>query len=110
MRKLEQAKSRDQPIASPIVYGTQDLTALFSGVGSTHNLVANEATDMIYGVGGQQGPNSRNSSCAAGLFMIDVSDPANPVSPGCVPDDGYVHDAQCVSCSGTCFPLAHKKY
>ena len=32
--------------------------------------------------------------------MVDVSDPAAPFSPGCVPNDGYVHDAQCVIYTG----------
>lgn len=32
--------------------------------------------------------------------MVDVSDPANPTSPGCAGQDGYVHDAQCVTYSG----------
>lgn len=32
--------------------------------------------------------------------MLDVSNPAKPVSPGCVSQDGYVHDAQCVVYNG----------
>ncbi|KAL2045885.1 hypothetical protein ABVK25_011988 [Lepraria finkii] len=32
--------------------------------------------------------------------MVNVSDPANPFSPGCVGIDGYVHDAQCVIYKG----------
>lgn len=50
---------------------------------------------MIYAVG-----TSRNLPCQGGLFMVDVSNPANPVSPGCVSQDGYVHDAQCVVYNG----------
>lgn len=34
------------------------------------------------------------------MFMVDVSDPANPTSPGCAGQDGYVHDAQCVIYTG----------
>ncbi|KAF4463652.1 choice-of-anchor B domain [Fusarium albosuccineum] len=77
-----------------------DLTALFTGFGSSHNIVAHEEVNMIYAVGGRTGPNSRNTTCAGGMFMVDVSDPANPTSPGCVPQDGYVHDAQCVIYKG----------
>lgn len=87
--------------ASPIVYdNAKDLTAHFAGFGSSHNIVAHEDTNMIYAVGGRTGPNSRNTSCAGGLFMVDVSDPANPSSPGCVGQAGYVHDAQCVIYAG----------
>lgn len=50
---------------------------------------------MIYAVG-----TARNSACKGGLFMLDVFNPANPVSPGCVSQDGYVHDAQCVVYDG----------
>lgn len=50
---------------------------------------------MVYAVG-----TSRSSSCKGGLFMLDVSNPANPTSPGCVSQDGYVHDAQCVVYNG----------
>ena len=32
--------------------------------------------------------------------MVDVSDPANPTYVGCFGDDGYVHDAQCVTYAG----------
>ncbi|GMF72688.1 unnamed protein product [Aspergillus oryzae] len=63
------------------------LTAWYSGFGSSHNIVAHEETNMIFAVG-----TARNLSCAGGLWMIDVSDPANPTSPGCVSEDGYVHD------------------
>lgn len=44
---------------------------------------------MIYAVG-----TARNLSCAGGLWMVDVSDPANPTSPGCANEDGYVHDGR----------------
>jgi choice-of-anchor B domain-containing protein len=78
----------------------RDLTALFTGFGASHNIVAHEEANMIYAVGGRSGANARNTTCAGGMFMVDVSDPANPVSPGCIPQDGYVHDAQCVVYTG----------
>ncbi|ORY18877.1 hypothetical protein BCR34DRAFT_296828 [Clohesyomyces aquaticus] len=74
-----------------------DLTAWFKGFGSSHNIVAHEATDMIYAVGTSK---KELPACAGGLFMVDVSNPAKPTSPGCVGQDGYVHDAQCVIYSG----------
>ncbi|KAK3316898.1 hypothetical protein B0H66DRAFT_592991 [Apodospora peruviana] len=79
---------------------TKDLTAHFTGIGASHNLVAHEEANMIYAVGGRSGPNARNTTCAGGMFMVDVSDPAKPFSPGCVSQDGYVHDAQCVIYTG----------
>ncbi|KAK5943803.1 hypothetical protein PMZ80_003084 [Knufia obscura] len=85
----------------PVLYSIDsDLTAWYSGFGASHNLVAHESTNMIYAVGGRSGANARNTTCAGGMFMVDVSDPANPTSPGCVSQDGYVHDAQCVIYTG----------
>ncbi|KAL2266740.1 hypothetical protein VTJ83DRAFT_6092 [Remersonia thermophila] len=78
----------------------KDLTAHYAGFGASHNIVAHEETNMIYAVGGRSGANARNTTCAGGLFMVDVSDPANPKSPGCVGIGGYVHDAQCVIYQG----------
>ncbi|KAG7005837.1 hypothetical protein G7Y79_00017g042190 [Physcia stellaris] len=72
-----------------------DLTAWYQGFGSSHNIVAHEEKNMIYAVG-----TARNSACKGGLFMVDVSNPAKPVSPGCASQDGYVHDAQCVVYNG----------
>lgn len=72
-----------------------DLIAHFTGFGSSHNIVSNEATKTIYVVG-----TSRSSACKGGLFIVDASDPSNPTSPGCASADGYVHDAQCVIYTG----------
>ncbi|KAF2458028.1 hypothetical protein BDY21DRAFT_285195 [Lineolata rhizophorae] len=91
MRKLLNISSFEKPKA----FALRDLTAHFSEFGNSHNIVSHEETNMIYAVG-----TNRNGPCAGGLFMVDVSDPANPVSPGCASDDGYVHDAQCVIYSG----------
>ncbi|KAL2868940.1 uncharacterized protein BJX67DRAFT_370961 [Aspergillus lucknowensis] len=85
----------------PVVYSPKDdLTAWYDGFGSSHNIVAHEETNTIYAVGTQ-----RNLTCAGGLWIVDVSDPANPTSPGCANEDGYVHDAQCVIYKGP-----HEKY
>lgn len=81
----------------PVIFqNDRDLTAWYDGFGASHNIVAHPEVDMIYAVGGRSGPNSRNTTCAGGLFMVDVSDPSNPTSPGCIGLDGYVHDAECV--------------
>ncbi|KAK3181525.1 hypothetical protein K4F52_007235 [Lecanicillium sp. MT-2017a] len=73
----------------------KDLTAHFSGFGSSHNIVANEATNTIFAVG-----TSRKGKCAGGAWMVDVSDPRNPVDTGCIAEDGYTHDAQCLMYNG----------
>lgn len=77
--------------ASPVVFPLSALTAHFAGFGSSHNVVANEETQMIYVVGTET-----TLPCRGGLWMIDVSNPARPQDYGCVSSDGYVHDAQCV--------------
>ncbi|KAL4900868.1 hypothetical protein BDW74DRAFT_188068 [Aspergillus multicolor] len=82
--------------SKPTVFSTtEDLTAWYDGFGSSHNIVAHEETNTIFAVG-----TSRDLDCAGGLWMVDVSDPANPFSPGCASEDGYVHDAQCVIYKG----------
>ncbi|EGS22392.1 uncharacterized protein CTHT_0019230 [Thermochaetoides thermophila DSM 1495] len=110
LRKLEairpQAKSfwwdflglfTPKPQFTPKVFNkTTDITAHFAGFGASHNIVAHPERNMIYAVGGRSGANARDTPCKGGMFMVDVSDPTNPTSPGCVPQDGYVHDAQCV--------------
>ena len=102
LRKLEDVKPWWNPwFFKPKVFSKEkDLTALYMGFGASHNLVAHEETKMIYAVGGRSGANGRNTTCAGGFFMVDVSNPAKPVSPGCAGQDGYVHDAQCVIYKG----------
>jgi len=70
---------------------SSDLTAHFKGFGNSHNIVAHAEKNMIYAVG-----TGTSAGCKGGLFMIDVSNPASPKSPGCLSAGGYVHDAQCV--------------
>lgn len=47
---------------------------------------------MIYAVG-----TSRDLPCKGGLYMLNVTDPSNPVSPGCASEDAYVHDGKMIS-------------
>lgn len=44
---------------------------------------------MIYAVG-----TARDLPCKGGLYMLNVTDPSNPVSPGCASEDAYVHDGK----------------
>ncbi|KAJ3934149.1 MAG: hypothetical protein NXY57DRAFT_890763 [Lentinula lateritia] len=75
-----------------------DLTALFDElpIGRSHNIVSHNSKPLIAAVGSMP----RNDSCAAGLIFIDVSDPENPKGVGCASEDGYVHDAQCLTYHG----------
>jgi len=68
-------------------------TAWYGQFGNCHNLAINEETGFAYGVG--------TSTCGGGgLHMIDIRQPTAPVYAGCFPDDGYVHDTQCVIYDG----------
>lgn len=93
------AKLLDIDVAAtgPVTFSSDvggDLTGHFDGlpVGRTHNVAVNEELAYAVAVGAQP----RSSACASGLIFIDLSDPANPTSPGCASGDGYVHDAQCL--------------
>ncbi|KAF1952703.1 hypothetical protein CC80DRAFT_479075 [Byssothecium circinans] len=80
---------------NPVVFDTsKDLTSLFKDLpdGRSHNVVVNEEKGYAVAVGARP----RNSTCASGLIFINLDDPAKPYSPGCSPQDGYVHDAQCI--------------
>lgn len=76
-------------VTSPITFSH---SAHFDGFGSSHNVVSNEESDFVYGVG--------SNTCSGGLHMINMSDPLNPADAGCFSEDGYTHDAQCVIYSG----------
>ncbi|KAJ7124474.1 hypothetical protein C8R44DRAFT_783557 [Mycena epipterygia] len=75
-----------------------DLTAHYDGlpVGSSHNIVSHAAKNLIVAVGA----NPRLGVCGAGLIFVDIADPANPKRVGCAGEDGYVHDAQCLTYVG----------
>jgi choice-of-anchor B domain-containing protein len=61
-------------------------------IGRSHNVVVNEEKNYAVAVGAAP----RNSSCAGGLIFINMDNPSKPYSTGCAPQDGYVHDAQCI--------------
>jgi choice-of-anchor B domain-containing protein len=65
-------------------------------IGRTHNVVVDWDNEYILAVGAQP----RNQTCKAGLQYIDLANPGKPTSPGCASQDGYVHDAQCVTYNG----------
>jgi len=96
---FDMKKLLDLSPSSPKTFDPKtDITSLFKGLpkGKTHNVVTNEAANMVYSVGAEP----RNGACKAGLIFIDMKDPANPTSPGCAAAEGYVHDAQCTVYKG----------
>ncbi|GAA1407969.1 hypothetical protein GCM10009662_42390 [Catellatospora coxensis] len=62
--------------------------ARYTGFGNSHTLSVNEQTGFIYAVG--------TNTCSGGVHMVNVSNPKVPVNAGCVSNDGYVHENQCV--------------
>lgn len=65
---------------------------VYDGFGSAHNVLINEQTGFLYAVG--------TLTCEGGLHMVDLSLPRHPQFAGCVDENGYVHDAQCVIYKG----------
>jgi choice-of-anchor B domain-containing protein len=65
-------------------------------IGASHNVVSNPEGQYAVAVGSRP----RNDSCRAGLIFIDMKDPTKPTRIGCNGEDGYVHDAQCLTYRG----------
>lgn len=76
---------------APVTF-TED--AHYNGFSRAHTLAINESTGFAYAAG------VRGSSCVAGLHIIDVRNPKVPVYAGCVNQDGYTHETQCVTYRG----------
>jgi choice-of-anchor B domain-containing protein len=57
-------------------------------LGNTHNLSINEETGYAYLVG--------SNTCNSGSHIVDIRAPQSPTFAGCVAEDGYTHDNQCV--------------
>ena len=72
-------------------------TARYTGIGSAHNIVINEATGFAYAVGSR---GASESGCSGGLHIVNIQTPAEPEFEGCFSNDGYTHDAQCVIYDG----------
>ena len=66
-----------------------DPTRLVTGDNS-HNIAINEESGFLYAVG--------TSTCGGGgPHVVNIQDPASPEFAGCVSEDGYTHDTQCVN-------------
>jgi choice-of-anchor B domain-containing protein len=78
-------------VASPPVTFTE--TTHYSGFGRGHTIAVNEATGFLYVAGSKD-------TCSGGLHMVNVQNPASPTFAGCVANDGYTHETQCVTYRG----------
>lgn len=82
--------TRLRNVTSPPVIFTTD--ALYTGIGSAHNIAINEDTGYAYAIG--------TSSFGGGPHFINIQDPVNPVAAGGYAVDGYSHDAHVVTYNG----------
>jgi len=84
--------------ATPVTF-TED--AHYSGFRRAHTIAVNEATGFVY-VAGVRLVNAGDTSttCGGGLHIVDVRNPRQPLFAGCVAQDGYTHETQCVTYHG----------
>ncbi|HET9142465.1 choice-of-anchor B family protein [Actinophytocola sp.] len=83
MQVFDLTRLRD--VSTPQTF-TED--AHYAGFGPAHNLAINEATGFAYAVG--------SNTCSGGPHMVNIQSPKSPTGAGCVSQDGYTHDTQCV--------------
>ena len=55
---------------------------------SDRQLAVQEETGFVYAIGSQ--------TCLGGPHIVDIREPESPAFVGCVDQDGYTHDAECV--------------
>ncbi|MDZ4821892.1 MAG: choice-of-anchor B family protein [Flavobacteriales bacterium] len=79
----------DAVVNPPVVF---DETTHYAGFGHCHTIDINEATGYAYCNG--------TYYYNGGLFIVDISDPLNPVIAGSFEDDGYTHDCHAVLYDG----------
>ncbi|GGI56125.1 hypothetical protein GCM10011444_04340 [Winogradskyella haliclonae] len=72
---------------------TFTVDALYTGVGSCHNIVINESEAVAYLVG-------CTGTNGGGPIFVDISNPMNPTFLGDYTAGGYSHDAQVVTYTG----------
>ena len=80
-----------------------EATALYTDVGSVHNVAINEQTGFAYLVGSS----GSGETCGGGSHIVDINNPVNPVFAGCFAhpntgrsNTGNSHDTQCVTYHG----------
>jgi choice-of-anchor B domain-containing protein len=68
-------------------------TTHYGGFSRGHTIAVNEDTGFVYVAGSRD-------TCAGGLHMVNVQNPINPTFAGCVAEDGYTHETECVTYHG----------
>jgi choice-of-anchor B domain-containing protein len=81
--------TRLRGVTSPRTWSSDAHYALF---GNSHNLAINEDSGFLYAIG--------TSTCQGGPHVVDIRSPKSPKPAGCVFEDGYTHDTQCVNYDG----------
>jgi choice-of-anchor B domain-containing protein len=90
-------------VQSPPVTFTED--AHYNNFTSAHTINVDEETGFLYVAGSKPNPNRTpnvdtcpgvSATKGGGLHMIDVRNPEAPAFAGCVNEDGYVHETECV--------------
>jgi choice-of-anchor B domain-containing protein len=81
--------TRLRTVTTPQTF-TED--AHYNKFGPAHNIAINERSGFAYAVG--------SNTCSGGPHMVNIQNPKQPVSAGCVSQDGYTHDTQCVNYAG----------
>src|ERR1044072_2685641 len=85
-------------------------TAHYNNVSRTHTIAIDEETGYAYLAGSRPTAgrtpgvdtcndlttNGSGQTIGRGLHVVDIRNPAAPVFAGCVDDDGYTHETQCV--------------
>ncbi|MQA25169.1 MAG: choice-of-anchor B family protein [Micromonosporaceae bacterium] len=87
MQVFDLTRLRD--VSTPQTF-TED--AHYDGFGPAHNIAINEETGFAYAVG--------SDTCDGGPHIVDIREPTGPSDAGCVSEDGYTHDTQCVVYQG----------
>ena len=70
-------------------------TFLYTGFGSAHNIIVNPDTNFAYVAATDAG--NDDDGCNNGLHFLDMSNILSPSFAGCFSEDGYTHDAQCLT-------------
>jgi choice-of-anchor B domain-containing protein len=101
MQVFDLTRLRD--VQNPPVTFNED--ALYNDIGSAHNIAINEESGFAYLAGVRRG----QVCTSAGLHIVDINDPLNPVFAGCYNEPesrnfgvglGYIHDTQCIIYNG----------
>ena len=80
-------------------------TAHYNNFASAHTIAVNEETGFLYVAGSKPNPSRTpnvdtcpgvSATKGGGLHIVDARNPAAPAFAGCVNEDGYTHETQCV--------------